>query len=75
MPLICCSSTSAGTTRWSGEPESSKGREKVKFSRYEVDLLLHLCLASRAEKEEIIKLLSARLNYLQKSFKASHFEV
>ena len=42
---------------------------KVKFSRYEVDLLLHLCLASRAEKEEIIKLLFPRLNYSQKSLR------
>jgi len=31
--------------------------------RYEVDLLLHLCLASRAEKEEIIKLLSPRMDW------------
>ena len=42
-------------------------KREVKFSRYEVDMLLHLCLASRAEKEEITKLLSPRLNHSQKS--------
>jgi len=31
--------------------------------RYEVDMLLHLCLASRAEKEEITKLLSPRMDW------------
>jgi len=31
--------------------------------RYEVDVLLHLCLTSRAEKEEIIKLLSLRMDW------------
>ena len=34
--------------------------------RYEVDMLLHLCLTSRAEREEMIRLLSPRLKFCRK---------
>ena len=41
---------------------------KVLVLRYEVDMLLHLCLTSRAEREEMIRLLSPRLKLLPQTF-------
>ena len=49
----CCSSTSPGITRWSGDPHSSITERIVQVwgQQCQVDMLLHLCLAIRAEKE------------------------